>query len=144
MNERFQVTPAVYVIFRREDTVLLLRRANTAYMNGMYSLPAGHLEGDETAEQAAVRESKEEVGVSIALEDLQFKHVMHRKSVGHERIDLFFEADKWTGEPKNTEPDKCDDLAWFSLANLPENTVPEVKYALGCVAAGSVYSNYNF
>ena len=48
-KERFKLIPAVFLIFRRGDEVLLLRRANTGYQDGKYGLVAGHLDGDELA-----------------------------------------------------------------------------------------------
>ena len=37
---------------------------------------------------------------------------------------MFFKADTYTGNPTIMEPDKCDDLQWFNLDNLPKDTVP--------------------
>ena len=48
-KDRFKLIPAVYLILRRGDEVLLLRRANTGYQDGKYSIIAGHLDGDELA-----------------------------------------------------------------------------------------------
>ena len=75
---RFQVTPAVYLLFRDKDKILMLRRFQTGYMNGYYCFPAGHLEGGETFTQAAAREAQEEVGVAIETKSLKLAHVMHR------------------------------------------------------------------
>jgi len=79
-KERFKVVPAVYVIFQREGKVLLLKRANTGYMDGLYSLPAGHVDGDEPAVLAAVREAQEEVAVTLTRDSLRLAHVMHRQA----------------------------------------------------------------
>jgi 8-oxo-dGTP diphosphatase len=62
--------------------VLLLIRANTGYMDGHASLPAGHVEPGEPADAAAVREAKEEIGVVVAPADVSFVHVMHRRTPG--------------------------------------------------------------
>jgi 8-oxo-dGTP diphosphatase len=43
---------------------------------------------------------------------------------------LFFGAARWRGEIKNLEPDKCRDLEWFSLDELPEAMVPYARTAL--------------
>ena len=146
MSNRFTVVPAVYIIVRRDDKVLFIRRANTGYHDGLYALPAGHIDGGEPAHIAAIREAKEEVGITIAPDDVQLKHVMHRfaEEADHERVDFFFEVTKYAGEPSNNEPEKCDDIQWFSLADLPENTSPVCKSALEMIAADQVYSSHNF
>lgn len=54
---------------------------------------------------------------------------MHRKSLD-ERIDFFLEAPRWIGTIVNTEPDKCDELRWAHLDQLPENVIPYVRCAL--------------
>jgi 8-oxo-dGTP pyrophosphatase MutT (NUDIX family) len=149
-KERFKVVPAVYVVIRRGDEVLLLQRANTGYMDGKYSLPAGHVDGDEPAIDAAVREAEEEVGVRLVRDKLRLAHVMHRQADNsdrdgkHERVDFFFEVREWSGEPRNNEPHKCSELRWAPLAALPEAMVPEVRLALKNIVAGKVYSDFNF
>ncbi|HEV7454369.1 MAG TPA: NUDIX domain-containing protein [Candidatus Saccharimonadales bacterium] len=145
-QDRHTVIPAVYLMLRRGDQVHLMRRYNTGYQDGMYSLPAGHLDGGETARAAMVREAKEEAGITVAPDDLKLVHTMHRlaEERSHERMDLFFETTVWQGEPQVMEPDKCDDVQWFDTAKLPENTVAVVAQALRCVAAHEPYSESGF
>lgn len=146
MADKFQVIPAVYVIMRKDDKVLLDRRANTGYRDGYYAFPAGHIDGGESAQKAGAREVKEEVGVTIAEDDLEFVHVMHRvaEEQDHERVDFFFTATKWEGEPYIAEPEKCDDLQWFPVNELPEMASPITKRLLQQLADGNVYSHHNF
>src|SRR5689334_20765410 len=130
MKDYFKVTPASYVIFEKDGKILLLKRMNTGYHDGKYSLPAGHFDGNETAKDVAVREVKEEVGLNIRPEDLDLVHVSHRKSpepLDHERMDLFFRVKSWKGEPINAEPHKHKEIKWFDLKKLPHNIVPEVR-----------------
>ena len=61
----YKVIPAVYILLRRNNEILLLRRANTGYQDGKYSFPAGHMDGGELAKQASLREAQEEVNVDI-------------------------------------------------------------------------------
>ncbi len=124
---RFPTT--VHLFFIRGREVLLSRRFQTGYRDGDYSVPAGHLDGGETVVAAARREALEEVGVPLAEEDLTFTGVMHRIE-DEERVDFFFLVRSWPREPFNNEPEKCDDLRWFSLDALPDNTVPYVRQAL--------------
>lgn len=145
VTERFKLIPAVYLILRKGDEVLLLQRANTGYQDGKYSLVSGHLDGDELATHGLVREAKEEAGITIKPEDLVLVHTVHRLSRderNQERMDLFFEATTWTGDIKNMEPHKCSDLSWFGINNLPDQMIPLVKQVLESVARGRHYSEY--
>ena len=139
MRAKFPVT--VHLLFFREDQVLLLRRFNTGYADGQYSVPAGHLDGGETVMAAAAREAQEEVGLKLEAGDMTFSTVMHRIE-DDERVDFFICVDKWQGEPFNAEPDKCDDLCWVNVNQLPVNTVPYVRQALGNHLAGIRFDEY--
>ena len=118
-------------------------------MDGNYSLPAGHIDMGETFTQCCIRESKEEIGADLKPEDLKIAHLMHRFSgaewgeLGY-RIDVFFTAEKWDGEIKNMEPEKCDDLSWFDFDNLPENIIPYVRRALECIKNKIFYSEFGW
>lgn len=127
MRATFPVT--VHLFFIRENKVLLARRLNTGYRDGEYSVPAGHLDGEETVVAAAAREAEEEVGVRIEAGDISFSSVMHRIE-GDERVDFFVRIQKWQGEIVNAEPDKCDDLRWVKLNELPDNIIPYVQRAI--------------
>jgi 8-oxo-dGTP diphosphatase len=143
-KDYFKLIPAVYLFLRKDNEVLLLRRANTGYQDGKYSVPAGHIEGGELATAAMHREAKEEVGITVQTSDLKFVHVTHRlnDSREQERVDFFFEALKWQGEVTNVEPNKCDDLTWFPIDNLPDDIIPHVRLVLEKVLKGEHYSEY--
>jgi len=127
MRTTFPVT--VHLFFFRGSQILLIRRFNTGYADGQYSIPAGHLDGGETVIAAAAREAMEEVGVRIDPPDIEFSSVMHRLD-GEERVDFFLKIRDWAGEPANTEPDKCDDIRWVDVNELPANTIPYIRQAL--------------
>jgi 8-oxo-dGTP pyrophosphatase MutT (NUDIX family) len=134
----------VYLLLIRDGRVLLLRRANTGYEDGNYSVPAGHLDGGEPIRVAMAREALEEACITIAPADLRVVHVMHRMADGWERMDFFLTIDTWTGEVAIGEPEKCDDLSWFALDNLPENTIPYIRFALEQYHAGQTFSEYGW
>ncbi len=79
---------------------------------GIWAVPAGHVEHGESVAEAAVREVREEVGVEIDPADLVPVTAMHRTGGNgdpiDERVDFFFTATRWTGEPRLMEPEKAD------------------------------------
>ncbi len=142
-TERFRMRVAVFLILEKDGAVWLQRRANTGYRDGHYDLPAGHVDGGESAHSAMLREAKEETGVDIAPADLSGVHVLHNND-GIEYIDIFFRATKWEGEPKNMEPQKSDDAGWFALDALPSPITPHVESALKHIQNNGVYSEWGW
>jgi 8-oxo-dGTP diphosphatase len=140
---RSQFVVAVHLFFLRDDRVLLLRRFNTGWEDGNYSVPAGHVDAGETVTAAAIREAREEIGVSLKPQDVQVVHVMNRKS-DNERIDFFLLVSSWSGEIVNREPDKCDDLRWYPVTSLPGNVIPYVRQGLQNFRKGIWYSEFGW
>ena len=149
---RFVVVPAAYVFLLRGDgddtEVLLQLRQNTGFMDDHWAAAAaGHVEKGETAYDAARREALEELGVTdVALE---FVTSMQRTRGGEpidERIDFFFTARSWTGEPRVMEPAKAAGLRWCRLDDLPDPVVPHERAVLDAVRTGTTtaYSTHGF
>lgn len=59
----------VDVVIPSKEGVVLIRRGSEPY-EGMWALPGGFVEVGETAENAAVREAKEETNLDVELERL--------------------------------------------------------------------------
>ena len=140
---RFKLIPAVHLLLIKDGKILLARRFQTGYEDGNYSVIAGLLNGNETVRAAMCREAWEEAAIKIEPTALQLAHVMHRRAED-ERIDFFFVAAHWQGEAIITEPDKCDELSWWELSQLPPNTVPYVRAALENFRQGSMYSEFGW
>lgn len=135
MIERFKYHAAVYLILEREGSFLLLRRRGTNYGDGLYNLPAGHMDGYESIFTATAREALEEIGIVVEEKDLRLVTMAQRFYQGEkgshaEVFDFFLTADKWRGEIHNMEPHKCSELKWCTFEELPEKTMPYVKDAL--------------
>ena len=140
------VVPAAYVIVNDGSKILLRKRINVEYMDGYYSVPAGHVKPNETPQQCAVREAKEEVGIELKTADLGMMLVAVRPAEegGYERVNFFFVTNKWHGEPYNCEPDRAGDVAWFERDALPANTEPQLLKALQNIQDGVHYMEFNY
>lgn len=149
-HDRFVVVPASYVYLLRTgpsgDEVLLQLREGTDYMDGHWAAAAaGHVERGETAYAAAHREAVEELGITDVT--LHFEFTMQRTQHDlpiDERVDFFFSARDWAGEPRIVEEHKCAELRWCRLDALPEPVVPHERVALTKLGTGEKYLTFGF
>ncbi|PIZ64361.1 NUDIX hydrolase [Candidatus Roizmanbacteria bacterium CG_4_9_14_0_2_um_filter_39_13] len=142
-NEPLLTHLAVYLLLIRDEKLLLSRRYKTGWEDGMYTFIAGHVDRGETIRKAMIREGKEEARIVLAEDDLAVVHVMNRKS-NRPYVDFFIKATSWKGEPTIIEPDRCDDMQWFPMSNLPTNTLPHVAQALEFIQNGIYFSEVGF
>lgn len=139
MADRFKMIASGYVFFIREGSILLSKRKNTGYMDGWWSVPAGHIENNESLISGTIREIGEETGVRLTEKQIRLVHVMHRKE-DDIRMDFFFVVEDWDGDPVNIEPEKCEELRWFPIDQLPENAIPYIRIAVGNMKKKIFYS----
>lgn len=147
---RFVVVPASYVYLVREGDrgteVLLQQRGDVPYMAGHWAAgAAGHVERGEDAFAAARRELREEL--DVVADDLRFEFTMQRTRSAEaidERVDFFFTARSWQGEPRVVEAAKCAGLGWFPLDDLPQPMVPHEAHALAHLGTGPGYLTFGF
>lgn len=138
---------ASYLIIEKGDKIAFVLRSNTTWMNGYYGLPAGKVEIGESLVQTAIHEAKEETGIEVNEEDLEFVHISHRslkEENNGEWVDVYFKVKDWKGEPHNAEPDLHGELSWFNINELPDNLIPSTKFALAEIQKGRQYSDYGF
>lgn len=145
MTTRHTAAITVHVFLLRGTDVLLLRRHNTGWGDGMYSVPAGHVEHGESVTEAAIRETKEECGIHIKKDNLVFAHVIHQQQRTRDMIDrihFFFTCSSFDGEPTNTEPHACDEVRFVPLSDLPENILPYIKRTLSHIENKTPFSEF--
>jgi 8-oxo-dGTP pyrophosphatase MutT (NUDIX family) len=129
----------------KNSQVLLQRRFQTGWMDGFYSLPAGHTEDSEPFSATLAREIKEEIGITLDEKATNIAHISHRYAApDYQIVDAFFVCKAWVGEPSICEKDKADELLWCDIATLPENTIPYIKTALQYIHEGIPYSEYGW
>lgn len=135
---------ASYLLLEKNGKYMLVRRCNTGWHDGDFSLPAGHVSLGESAIEALIRESKEEVGVNLNKDDLELVHVVHRNKTpdNAEYIDLYFQTNNWSGKLKMGT--SVDLIEWCKVDNLPQNIIPVVKEVLIKISKGILYSDTGF
>ncbi len=141
--DRFKMIASGFLMLIKNGNILLLRRVNTGYKDGFYSLPAGHVEDNESVMKSTVRESFEEIGIRVDQKDLLFVHAIHIKE-NDIRMFFFFRANKWKEEPSNMEPEKCDDLRWCPINALPPNTIDYISHAIKQYQKQIYYSEFGW
>lgn len=143
MDERYLSKIGVDIFLEREKEktgekeILMLKRQGTGYCDGDYDLPGGHLEKNEDIFDGMIRETKEEIGIILAREEMEILHIYHRYKSG--MLKFVFKVNKYEGEPINGEPDKCEKIEWININNLPENIVPSIKIELENIKAKIYY-----
>ena len=111
MDRNDVTTPigVVVLVLKEKDMILFSKRTNAEdHLKGWIPLAAGgHIEVGETAEEAIVREAKEELGVDVEITRFLGK-IKHKDHL------LVFECKLLKGEPK---PDhrEIEELRWFSI-----------------------------
>ena len=99
----------------RDGRILLIKRGSEPY-RGMWALPGGYVEWDESVEDTVRREVKEETGLEVA--DMKLIGVFSRPCRHPKQtinIAYLVNAD---GEAK--AGDDAADIDWFPFGELPE------------------------
>jgi len=136
------LTAYVNVILIKNNSVLLVHRSNTGWMDGFWALPGGNLDHGETPFNAIIRETDEELGILLREDKLEFVHILHHQQDTSYKIGFYFACSKWYGEPVNNEPDKHSHVSWHALDALPENILLTSLQALENYRQGQAYSEF--
>jgi len=128
----------VGVIVSKGGKVLAGRRLSRS-QPGHWHFPGGHLEGGESFEECALRETFEETGVVVGNPRVvgvtnDFFHLVHPDAKHY--VTVFVECDWVSGEPLAKEPEKNDSWAWFALDAIPEPHFLSLKNFLALRSSG--------
>jgi len=140
MRDLFPVI--VHTLLIRDERVLLLRRARTGYLDGWYALPGGHLQHGETVVACALRECLEETGIALDPARLRPLAVMPYRADDQQGINFIMQCDSVAAKPALAEPDKFDEVGWWSIAALPPQTVPYLARALEMRRSGDWFVEF--
>jgi len=124
------------LLFLRKCDQVLLAMKKRGFGEGRWNGVGGKLDPGETVEQALIRETQEEIGVTpTAFEKvghIEFdEHFKGEPTKMHVNV---FTASSWSGEPTESEEMKP---AWFDLTSIPYDTMwPDDPYWLPQVLDG--------
>lgn len=127
MSERTIKDTVLTFIINLDSEVLLYRRINTWYQPNKLALVGGLVDKGETLEEAAVREIYEETTLKVETKDLlpiTITEDLHDNTIYRNH---YFLTKVWSGTPSNNEPDRCSELSWHKIDNLPDDTIPIIK-----------------
>lgn len=122
------------LIFDEAGKLLLTKRGQHAKNErGRWEIPGGAIEFGETFEQGLKREIREELGIEIELKDmLQLADHLIPDEQQH-WVSPTYICEIVSGTPTILEPQKCDEIGWFSLeeaAKLPLSIVTQQDIAI--------------
>ncbi len=95
-----------------------------------WSILGGKLDFLEALEECAIREAHEEAGVEIVIERLLCVTDHRLPSEGQHWVSPAFLGRIVSGEARNCEPNKTQQVAWFPLDQLPPNLTMTARNAL--------------
>ncbi len=117
------------VVFRKEESkleVLLIQRKHDPFA-GMWALPGGFVDMDETVEQAVVRELEEETGLKADnLQQLFAFSEIGRDPRGRS-VSVTFYGLAVTDNSFVKGGDDASDAQWFQVDQLPELAFDHIK-----------------
>ena len=140
-RDRFPIL--VHVVVRRGDTILLLRRARTGYLDGWWALPGGHLQRGESVRACAVRELREETALAVEPAALEPLAVLPYRAGEEQGINVLFACAAFAGEPLLAEPEFFDGLRWCAPSPLPPRTVAYLSRALALRDSGRWFGEFD-
>ena len=144
--EKCYATPRLDVrtFVLKNDEVLLVKERT----DGLWSLPGGFIDVNESPSEAAIRETKEESGYDVCPTKLLafWDKLKHDNSLSWPHLyTCIFQCDFVSGEPI-TETHEISAVKFFSIKALPPLSTPRITktqilklYELACAPSATVF-----
>lgn len=115
------IAAAVAVVFTHKNQILFTVR-NAEPDKGKLDLPGGFIDPKETAEEAACREIKEEMGLEVTPSNLKYITTHPNdylyKNVPYRTMDIFFECPLENTQVSVVAPDEIKELKWVLIKDI--------------------------
>lgn len=121
MSRTLHAVSAKVAIYNPDKTKVLL----TEYLPGKYGLPGGHLEANETPNEAAVREIAEEIGITLSPKEITSKHFWRHDSG---KIVLGYIATLAEDTLFSLDPEEVLAVHWTPLGDIESGVVNTRSY----------------
>jgi 8-oxo-dGTP diphosphatase len=109
------------IILNAQGRLFLARRGPKAKNEqGSWEFPGGSVEFGETLAEALQREMYEEYGIEVSVGQLVdvVDHILHQE---HQHwVSPTFICQIISGEPYIREPEKCTEIGWFGVDQMPD------------------------
>lgn len=117
------VEVALAALVKNEKILLGHRHPSRRWYPDCWDLIGGHIETDETPEEAARRECQEEIAVDV----MQLQAV-EMEFTGATFVPYAFLVTAWVGQPRNSAPEEHDALGWFTGRQLARLRLADPHY----------------
>lgn len=111
--------------------ILLQKRHFSSVHGGLWEFPGGKVESGETAEQAALREIDEELGLTLTLDSLDPVGFASGTNAGGSAarpiVILLYACRSWSGEPVSRD---AAAIGWFAIDEIEALSMPPLDYPL--------------
>jgi 8-oxo-dGTP pyrophosphatase MutT (NUDIX family) len=118
---------AAILVLDKQDRLLMMKRSDS----GFWGLPGGSTEPGEVVEDAAKRETLEEVNLKVGEMSLlgvfSGPELYYKYPNGDEvyNVTIVYLSRDWNGEVKLN--DEHTEWRWFAAGDIPENISPPIK-----------------
>jgi 8-oxo-dGTP diphosphatase len=121
------MTVVAAALVQADARILLQRRPAGGAMAGLWEFPGGKVEPGERPEGALVRELREELGLSVAVESLIPAAFASADNAGRHMLLLLYLCRDWEGEPRALH---AEALLWARPEEMADLAMPPADVPL--------------
>ncbi|UCE74071.1 MAG: NUDIX hydrolase [Methanomassiliicoccales archaeon] len=98
----------------KNNKILLGKRKKDRLYPDIWDIFGGHIEANETKEEALKRELMEELGIEVKSYDFLESYQDKEPTLGHDYVHHIFIVNIWEGTPINKNTREHESIKWFS------------------------------